>query len=914
MVFRTRQRVPAIALALLGLLGSPAGAQSDHGLRREAASTSRTGHPVETPSLNAIVRGSPIQVDGRLDEAAWSGAPTASGFRQQRPTDGAAASQQTEVRILFDDGALYIGARMYDSLGAAGVRSQLARRDQEAESDWIEFIFDTYHDHVGRTIFAVNPSGVKRDAGQATSSADPSWDPVWQAGSAIDSLGWTAEIRIPFSQLRFAREERVWGMQIWRTVNRLNEISMWAYWGVEESGGPSRFGHLEGVEAGGQEKRAELLPYVVLQHDRLRPGNTDDPFFDPRSAGARFGGDVKYRVSSSLTLNATINPDFGQVEVDPAEVNLSAFETFFSERRPFFVEGNGIFQFGSFNCYFCSNASSLSLFYSRRIGRQPQGALPGGTDYADVPDATAIIGAAKLTGRSRSGWSLGFLEAVTARESARLQTGGVPGAQEVEPLTNYFVGRARRDLNNGNLNLGVIGTSVIRQLDDPLLKSRLSAHAEAVGLDWRWTWKDRRYSLMGSMAASNVSGDPAAMDRLQRSSARYFQRPDRQGGGNGVFSNRYDPGASRLGGYGAYARLAKEAGSWLWESSVNLRSPGFETNDLAFLTRADYLAVNGNILRQFNTPTSWYRSMMFIVGAQQVINFDGDVIDRDYHGFMNLEFLNYWSVGGFVIRRPEVLDDRTLRGGPVVGRPSFSYTSMFVNSDRRKMLSANAEFSTGVNAAGARGYDASLGLNLRPSSNMQFSLGPSYNRGASSQQYVTAVEAPGLTDFYGRRYVVADLKQDNLSLNARANITFTPTLTLEVFAQPFVSSVSYTRFKEFEAPRTVRTRVYGEEIGTIAPVVNSAGMTTDYDVDPDGTGQSSFRLANPDFNYRSIRGNVVLRWEYRPGSTLFLVWAQDRDAFQQYSHGLSIAEEWGAFGKTQPNNYFLIKFNYWLNL
>lgn len=916
MPVRYRSLLSALAIGCGAVLfGGPLAAQPNGPTAQPDTTATHRGHTIATPALRAVPRNEPIQLDGRLTEPVWRTIPAATDFRQQRPVDGAPSSQRTEVRFLFDDEALYIGARMYDSLGAAGVRTQLARRDAEASSDWIRFVFDTYHDHVGRTMFGLNPSGVKFDAGQASSFADPSWDPVYEAKAHVDSLGWTAEFRIPLSQLRYSREPgAVWGMQIWREVSRLNEISMWSYWSLDENGGPNRFGHLEGIVAGAATRRAEFLPYVVMQHDRLRPGDRDDPFLEQRSSAARIGGDLKYQVSGTLTLNATVNPDFGQVEVDPAVVNLSAFETFFPERRPFFIEGNGIFQFGGLNCYFCSNTSSLSLFYSRRIGRQPQGALPSGTDYFEVPDATGILGAAKLTGRTAGGWSVGVLNAVTGRERARVMAAGVEGVQEVEPLTNYFVGRVRRDLLNGNLNIGLIGTSVVRDLDDPLLRNRLSAHAEAVGLDWRWSWGNRTYSLMGSVAGSNVSGDSTAMLRVQRSSARYFQRPDREGGGNGLFSNQYDPSATRLGGYGLYTRIAKEAGAWLWEASVNTRSPGFEVNDLAFLTRADFFTLNANIFRQFNTPTSWYRGLFFIAGAQQTTNFDGDVTDRQFHGFAHLELLNYWNVGGFYLVRPEVTDDRALRGGPAVMRPRGHFGSVFFNSDRRKAVAVDANFGTGGNTEGSRSYETGLDITVRPSSNVRLSFGPFYGRQSSTAQYVTGFSDAAVTEFYGRRYVVSDLQQDNLSLNTRVNVTFSPTLTLEAFVQPFTSSVQYSRFKEYAEPRTTRKLVYGEDIGTITPVRNSDGVVTRYTVDPDGTGQSVFSLANPNFNYRSIRGNVVLRWEYRPGSTLFLVWTQDRENVEPFGDGLSVRREWSAFGDTRPNNYFLIKVNYWLNL
>lgn len=905
----------AVGSAVLPL-ASPARAQSAASAVQGAAPR-RSLHPSHeraTPAVRVAPRTVPIELDGRLDESGWQTAEPASGFTQQEPEDGKLATQRTEIRLLFDDEAIYVGARMFDTEGAAGVRTRLVRRDQWIDADWIELIFDTFHDHVGRTMFAVNPSGVKRDGGVAAPSMDEAWDAVWDVATAIDSLGWVAEFRIPLSQLRFSRDrEQTWGLQVWRTASRINEISMWSYWGRQESGGPQRFGHVEGVQITGRQRRAEVVPYAVGQLNRLRPGQAGDPFYDAASSTTRFGTDLRYLLTNNLTLDATINPDFGQVEVDPAVVNLSAFETFFSERRPFFVSGGGNFSFGSFSCYFCSNVSSLSLFYSRRIGRFPQGALPDGTDYSELPDATSIVGAAKVTGRTKSGWSIGLLDAVTAREYARYDIDGSESRQEVEPFTNYFVGRIRKDVGNGRGHVGLIATSVRRNLDDSLLSARLPQHAEALGLDWNWTWKDRTYSFMGSTALSNVAGDSASMLRLQHSSARYFHRPDREQGTNGFFTNGHDPALTRMGGYGLYARIAKNAGRWLWEGQVNLRSPGFEVNDLAFLTRADYVWMNANVLRDFSRPTSWYRTAAFIVGAQQQLNFDGDRNELQVHAWARFQLLNYWTVSGFHMRRPEVLDERALRGGPTVRRPASHWSLLSFATDTRKRIAFTLDAGTGANAEGARGYEVYTGLIFRPMSNVELSVRPSLTRFAHSQQYVTRVADPAATDFAGYRYVMADLTQDDLSFNTRLNLTFTPRLTLEVFAQPLLSNVDYRNFKEFDAPRMVEKSVYGRDRGTIAPVTDEDGVVTAYRVDPDGTGTAAeFTIDNPDFSFSSLRGNAVLRWEYRPGSTVYLVWTQSRalhNPFADHSFGQSMDN----LGRAQPDNIFLIKFSYWLS-
>jgi hypothetical protein len=879
---------------------------------------SAADHALPSPRVRAIRRDAPVELDGRLDEAIWRQAPTATNFRQAQPKIGDPAIQRTEIRIVFDDDALYVGARMFDDQGAAGVRSQLARRDQEtSNSDNIQVIFDTYHNHIGRTIFTVTPSGSRQDAGQATEFADPSWDPVWEVKAAIDSLGWTAELRIPFSQLRFARDSmQSWGMQVWRFHSRTNEVSMWSYWGPEESGGPSRFGHIDGISPGrGAVRRLEILPYVVGRYAYLQPSlDANDPFYKQRDADARIGADMKYLLTSNVTLDATINPDFGQVEVDPAVVNLSAFETFFPERRPFFVEGSGTFGFGGFNCFFCSNVSSLSLFYTRRIGRAPQGSAPQGTQYADRPDASTILGAAKITGRTRNGFTLGVLNALTAREHATIRRSvGLDTVQEVEPLTNYFVGRLKKDFQRGNLVFGGMATSVVRDLDDPLLKSRLNSHSEAVGFDWNARWKNRSWSWVGNLAFTNNSGDPAAIRRLQNSSARFFQRPDRQSGGNGFLSDRYDPDATRLRGLGGYTRLGKDAGKWLFETATNWRTPGFEANDLAFNTRSDYVWMNGNLALSLSRPSTWYRNYFVVVGSQRQYNFDGDRTDTQFHSGVFGQLLNYWSLNLFAIRRTDTYDDGLLRGGPVVIRPGNWFFNANIGTDSRKRVSLSLNPNLSRGDMGNTSVNLSVGVEVRAASNVQLSFFPFFNRGTGVMQYVTGVPDPTSTAFYGSRYVLSDLLQKTVGFDTRMNVTFTPRLTFELYAQPFISSVHFSRFKQFAAPRTQTLQVFGEDVGTVNTTTDPEGVKT-YHIDPDGGGPAAVvNLRDPDFVTRSLRGNAVLRWEYRPGSTLFLVWTRSGASDQEGLGNFDFSRDVDALFGAKSDNIFLVKVNFWLN-
>jgi hypothetical protein len=870
-----------------------------------------TSAQVERPSVRAAAREGAVAIDGRLDEAAWAAAPVAGDFMQQDPADGVPATQRTEIRLLYDDDALYIGARMYDDLGAAGVRTRLGRRDESLEGDYLLFVFDTFHDHTGRTMFQINPSGVKFDAGQASSFADPSWDPVWQSATHTDSLGWSAELRIPFSQLRFpSTDVQTWGMQVWRYVERLAESSMWAYWNKNESGGAALFGHVEEMRVPVRNLGVELLPYLVARAERVTPLQEDNPFDNGERNSWRVGGDVKAIIGSAVTLDATINPDFGQVEVDPAVVNLSAFETFFAEKRPFFIEGSGLFGFGSLSCYFCSNVSGLSLFYSRRIGRRPQGFVSSAAEFVSVPENTTILGAAKVTARTPGGWQIGVLNAVTASERADAERADLTRfTEEVEPMTNYLVGRVRRNLLNGNLQVGAIGTSMVRRFDNDVLESMLTRHAEAVGVDWQALWRDRRYSWTGQVAFTNVSGDSVAIARIQRSPARYFNRPDRESHDNGLLTNRYDTSLESLRGLGAYTRIAKVAGDWQWETQANLRTPGFEANDMAFLTRADYVWTNANLRWQKNQTTAYTRYVSGTIGGQRQYNFDGDMTDGQVHASTFVQLLNYWGFGAFAIFYPERVDPTLTRGGPVVHRAPGNFMSANANSDNRRALVLQLDAGRYHGADGAREYNINANVRFKPATNLALSIGPSVSAGTSMGQYVASFTDPAADHFFGRRVIFSELEQRTVSMNTRVSATFSPTLTLEVFAQPFISSGNYYNFKEYVAPRTTERRIFAES--DVRPIVDADGDVIEYAIDADADDATpELVIRNPDFNFRSLRGNAVLRWEYRPGSTLFLVWQQQRSGSQRFGDFSFSRDADGVFD-TRPDNIFLMKVSYW---
>jgi hypothetical protein len=875
------------------------------------------------PVAQAALREGEVTIDGRLDDAAWAKATPITEFAQSSPDEGKAASQRTELRILYDAGAIYIGARMYDSLGAKGVRSVLARRDQvmngdnNITSDNIAVVFDTFRDKNSRTWFELNPDGVKGDH----QNGDSSYDPVWEGATKIDSLGWTAEFRIPFSQLRFSREaDQTWGMQIWRKIDRRNEFDMWAFWRNNEYGGPAYFGTLEDIRVSSQPRQMEIVPYATTRSTmaQVSPG---DPYHSNPEMTYRAGGDLKVNLTTNLTLDATVNPDFGQVEVDPAVVNLSVFETTFSEKRPFFISNSQYFSTGGFNCYFCSNVSSLSLIYTRRIGRSPQLAdmVSGQSDFMDASDATTILGAGKVTGRTSKGITVGVLDALTNRENAVFRPVGstVDETVEIEPLTNYFIGRLRKDFRGGATRIGGITTMVNRNLTTPDEVAQLRSNAQAVGLDLDHHWANRVYGLNIQTALTHIGGDTAAIHLAQTASARYYQRPGRTETTDGLFSTDFDPTRRNLYGYGFYARLAKETGDWLWETTQNWRSPGFESNDLGVLGRADYKWMMGNVLRQWTTPGSWYRNAATIWGAQQQHNYEGDRTDVDYHAWAQVTFKNYINTSFFTILHPSTYDERLTRGGPTVIRYGYNMYSWFIGSDSRSAIVGNAQIQYITPVDNTEGGRTAFypSITIKPSSRLLINLGPSFDFDNTAQQYVTAVTDPTVgPEFGGTRYVFGRLQQKTYSLDTRINATFTPNLTLELFAQPFLSSGKYTSFKEFAEVKSRRMNFFGRDNGSTV-VENrdpQSGDLTGYTIDPDGAGAAApLTFENPDFNFRSLRGTSVLRWEYHPGSTLFFVWTQQREGFDQFGD-FNFSRDRSALFRDRPTNVFQIKATYWI--
>ena len=865
----------------------------------ESAAPARRGyvHESHAPLITAARAGQSVRVDGRLDDAAWAAATPVTSFTQADPTEGAPVSERTEVRVLYDGDALYVGARLHDR-GKPSFR--LGRRDMElGDGDWFSVVLDAHHDHRNAVAFLVNSVGVKRDATRGENGSDVTWDAVWDAAVTADSSGWTAELRIPFSQLRFdaARLEQ-WGVQFERWIGRKNEYAMFAFTPKAERGGVARYAHLQGLRGIAAGNKLEVLPYSVAKAEYVAPGL--DPFRRRGQRSAAAGVDLKYKLSSKLTLDATINPDFGQVEVDPAVVNLSDVETFYEERRPFFVEGAQIFRFGS--AAIGPSAAASNVFYSRRIGRAPQ--LGGLVPESDVPTAANILGAAKVSGRTAGGWSLGLLDAVTDREVARSYAAdGTVERAGVEPMTNYLVARAGRQLNGGSTDIGAVVTSVSRRLDETRLEGALRSDAQVGGLDFRHEWAQRSWSLSGFLIGSSVRGSAAAMQRTQRSSARYLQRPDRE-------SERLDTTLTHMEGMAAQLQLFKQAGEhWIGDVGVSATTPGYEPNDLGFVGRTDLLNANARLVYVQNKPGAVLRRWdMSVVGVQQR-NFDGDRLNTQLQLGGSLQHVSYWSTSGVVAWVPERLDDRFTRGGPLVTRPSTLIGVWGLSSDGRKAVTGSLNLYGERDVAGSWNGSADVSVRLRPSTRWNLTVGPSLQRSTSAAQYVTGTTDSLARATFGGRYVFARLDQTTAALVTRLNVTMSPTLSFQAYAQPFVAHGAFGDPAQLRAARTYAFDAYGRDVGTREAA--EGGFT----VDPDGPSgpAASFFVPDPDFSLRSLRGNAVLRWEYRPGSTLFVAWQQSRTQ-DAWSSDFDLGGMTRDLFRARPDNVVMVKLSYWLNL
>lgn len=861
------------------------------GASRGAAQTadSAARSPALVKQIRAVRLQGGITLDGRLDDAAWHGALWISDFTQKMPNEGAPPTDSMRLAIFYDDDALYVGARMY-SRDPSKLQAPLSRRDNTAQADHLWVSFDSYHDRRTAYSFGVTASGVRMDWYHPTDNEyqmDMGFDPVWEAKANIDSLGWTAEMRIPFSQLRFTdRPNQVWGFNADHWNPATSEDVFWIPVPSNRTGWSSFMGELVGIEGIKPSRRLEVMPYGAADA-RFRSGvDPADPFNGGANLEARAGADVKMGLGPNITLDGTVNPDFGQVEADPAVVNLSAFEVFFDEKRPFFTEGAQLLR-----------GNGPSYFYSRRIGARP-GCSAGG-DFVACPQNASILGAAKVTGRLANGLSLGGLAAVTGREHARTYdtTTSTFGRTLVAPTAGYGVARLQQEFGASRSVVGVTLTAVQRDLE-PSLAARYNKQAYSGGADWVLRWDRGAYVLRGWLGFSHIRGDAAAINRVQRSPVHFFQRPD-------ASYLDYDPTRTSLTGSVANAEFQKTNGNFLYSVGYGWESPAYDPNDAGRLGNADgrfgYLTLNYRQTKPRGKLQSWN------VGLSNNTEYDFGG-DRQYHAselFANFTFRNFWNLNTYFDFFPSSFDHSATRGGPTMRTArSWNGVVQLSNSFGAK-TSWNGRIYYGEDELGGETYRLSGGLSIRPSTRFQFSATPNYLRAINPRQYVTTSDTLGPAATYGSRYVFARIDQSTFSLRLRANYTLGPDLTLELYGEPFAASGKYYGFGELTRARTFDLREYGTGGTTIAR--DTAG---NYIVTDNG-GADTLTIDNPDFNILSFRSNAVLRWEWRPGSTLYVVWAQNRFGFTPAGRLVGLSELFDSFA-AQGDNFLAVKISYWI--
>ena len=821
---------------------------------------------VTDSSVVAAHATTPPVIDGADDDSVWHVAPPISAFREWQPAEGAEPRFRTEAKVAYDAANLYVFVRAFDPHPDSIIRI-LERRDTFTSSDMIWIFVDSYHDRRTGYEFGVNAAGVKIDqAIYDDGREDGAWDAVWDAATRIDSLGWAAEFRIPLSQLRYSTDrEHTFGFTIDRDIYRYNERVSWPMFSQAKAGMVSQFGTLDGLEDLEPPRRLEAMPYVVTKSASRIVNNR---FADRGSL--TLGGDLKYRVASNLTLDATVNPDFGQVESDPAVLNLTAYESFFGERRPFFVAGQGLFRF-DVNCNQV-NCGSEGLYYSRRIGRTPELA---GTYGDTVPsEPTTIMGAAKLLGRFPTGLTVGVLEATTQRAAS-------PGDTTFEPATNFAVARIRQDLRNGNSGVGAMLTAVNRGMDrwsSPYLAS--SAYAGA--FDFRHRFLRNTYEVSGSLDASQVQGSRAAILGVQTDAVHYYQRPD---GGLPLDSNR-----TSLSGDAEEFKFDKVAGSHLmFESAYQRRSPGFEINDLGFLRRADQQSWSTWVGYFDRHPRAFYNRFQWNNNWWQYWTTRGLSEEAAYNTNVQITLKNNWGwhMGGTLGQLGTTYDDRASRGGPAVRQEPYFAPWLFVNGDSRRSLVPALSLNF-VRRDGGRGSSVSVGpeLDYKMLGRFSSSVSLGWSRDIEDKQWYGTFAGS-----VGTHYTFAHLDQTTTSATVRLNYTLAPNVSLQAYMQPFVSKGTYTDVRQLSS--TPRAAEYDARYAAFADtsVTNNPGG----------------------FNFKQFQSNLVFRWEYRPGSTLFVVWNEGRQGSLPIQGTADFGGDVRDLFRLHPANTFLVKMSYWLN-
>lgn len=837
-----------------------------------------------------------LSIDGKINERVWQKVEWQTNFTQREPYENAPPSEETFFKILYDDNYIYVAVKASDS-NPDSIVQRLTRRDG-MEGDMIGIQFDSYNDNLSAFTFAVNAGGVKNDyfVSNDGNNEDRNWDPIWQVKTSIDDMGWHVEMKIPLNQLRFSSDEKqVWGLQVMRYIYRKDEMSLWQFVGKDQSGWVNHFGSLCGIKNIRPKRQAEISPYLVTKAEYYKPDDAN-PFYSGTNKKIRIGADGKIGLTNDFTLDFTVLPDFGQVEADPSEVNLSAFESYFAEKRAFFTEGRNILDFRIVN-----GGGPNNLFYSRRIGRSPR-YYPELEDneYSRVPNNTPILGAVKITGKNSNGLSVGILETLSQEAKAEIDYNDGQRRQEVvEPMTNYFVTRIQKDIDNGNTRIGGIITSTNRFINEETLNF-LHKNAYTGGFDFEHNWSEKTYYIKSNFTFSHVEGEAEAIENTQLSSVHNFNRPDAD-------HLKFDSNRTSLQGTGGTIQIGKNGkGHWRYMARFNFTSPGLEVNDLGFLRKTDEINQLVWIGYRKWKPFSIFRSFNWGVSQWSGYDFGGTNLYKGLSSSIHAQFKNYWSISMGGNGKPDGISNNLLRGGPSMKTPSeISFWSNLRTDSRKKI---NFRFHTSFSKANENSNISKryrISANYKPHDMINLSISPSFLHRTNNLQYVSEQSMDNQ-----KRYVFAHLEQTSLVLSFRLNLSLTPDFTIQYYGQPFISSGKYKDYKRITNPKAEnyydRFQVYNKN------KISYSSNDEVYSIDENLDGEIDYSFSKPDYNALYFVSNLVLRWEYIPGSTLYLVWSQNRSEYRSqggFAYGENLQQMFNIF----PHNIYLLKISFRLS-
>lgn len=842
-------------------------------------------------------------MDGRLDEEFWTGQGKWSDrFVQIIPYERVITPSPTQVKLFYDDKYIYVGVYCKDALPQK-MNSFIGNRDDNSQGDLVSVAFDTYHDYRAAPEFNLNLGGNKTDLIVTDKlNVNLSWNAVWEGKTHINQAdsSWTAELRIPFSQLRYNQKsaDGIWGLHVRRIIRRNNEVQNWSMIPLKNNGHVFSFGEMHGMDQLPKPRGIEFLPYVMGKY-RSEPEIPGSPYQKGHNFGGNVGLDAKFALSD-FTLDLTVNPDYGQVELDPSVMNLTAYETFYDEKRPFFLEGKHILDF--------ANGNDM-MFYTRRIGAAPS-FTPQGIDnvnsFATTKENIPIIGALKLTGTNRRGVTIGVVQSVTARSSSKVTTNGLEDKVVVEPLTNYTVARVQKNWQ-GNTLLGGMVTSVNRALDEPYLEDFMVRNAFTAGLDFTQYFKNRLYYIEAKGMVSSLNGSQKAIWRLQQSAVHYYQR---------VSSSGYlgvDPERRSLTGTGGYLKVGKKGNAkWAFSETFGWSSPGFDLNDIGYLKQTDNLTNETEIAYRQTDIWKIFRYNAFTLTQRNQWNYGGTPFYNDVALKWQTMTMNRYELVLSESFAWNSLDSRLLRGGPDVRFNPYFLTSAKFNTDKARRVMFTLQYEGNHNLDGYNRFNTLMpSLTFRLGNHVFLSGQLNYAWNEDNLQYVGTSAGKNMT-VNGQqtsgdlKYITGHMDQKTYGLTMKLQVNVTPDISFQFYGSPFTSTA---RFGDFKYMDNTASHTYGERFSSIQP----ESLSLQNGVFSMKEGNKQYTFSDPDFSFNEFRSNLVARWEYLPGSTLYLVWEHrmsNRDNLYSSGWGDNLDRMFGL----PATNTFMIKMNYWFNL